>query len=309
MDKVLILLATYNGEKYIDVMINSVLNQDYSDIQLVLSDDGSKDATPDILERYAMENPEKVVHYKSGKRFGNAQAHFMHLLEQYHDAPYIMFCDQDDFWHSDKVSKTIAKMKEIEVEGLPAMVHTDLCVVDANLDVKDPSFLHFSKLNGNRLQLNKLLVQNVVTGCTMMINNVLADLSVKNIPQSGMLMHDWWLALIAAACGKTGFVDEATIDYRQHGNNVVGAKNATSFTYILKRFLNNDSKEAIKNTFIQAKTLYDTFGHLFDEEAKKVIGDYAKLSNKNFLSRRINYLSKGYLKSGFARKIGQMIWG
>lgn len=169
---VCILLATYNGEKYIGEMIDSILNQDYENFVIVLSDDASSDSTPEILEEYAQRYSQKVNLYHSGMHFGCAQKHFMHLLRQFSDYSHIMFCDQDDIWHKDKISKTMKKMVELEKDhdiSVPILVHTDLRVVDSNLNEIAPSFCKYSNLNGNRLAVNQLLVQNVVTGCTVMI--------------------------------------------------------------------------------------------------------------------------------------------
>ncbi len=310
MSTVLILLATYNGEKYIKEMVESVIAQDYTDWQLILSDDCSSDSTPAILDSYAENYPEKITHYKSGKRFGNAQNHFMHLLEQHHGAPYIMFCDQDDVWHSDKISKTLAKMKEIEKNiTVPAMVHTDLRVVDSNLNILDNSFMHFSKLDGNRTSLNQLLAQNVVTGCTMMINKALAKLAVRCIAKDGILMHDWWLALIASAYGQTGFLNEALIDYRQHNDNVVGAKNIRSVKYIFKKIKNDEAKKAIKQTFVQAKALYVCLGKNIEKKESEILNQYALLEQNSWFKRRYKYIKYRFFKCGAIRVIGQMIWG
>ena len=225
---VYILLAAYNGCAYIREQIDSLLLQDHTAIKIILSDDGSSDDTLKILNEYAQKYPEKILHYRSGVRFGCAQKHFMHLLGVFQDAPYLMFCDQDDVWHTDKVRKTLAKMQKLENgEMVPTMVHTDLRVVDGDLKEISPSFWKHSNLDGSRLALNQLLVQNVVTGCTMMINRPLAQLACRSVPQK-VLMHDWWLALLASACGRTGFLTEQTIDYRQHGNNSVGAKDVRS---------------------------------------------------------------------------------
>jgi len=309
MDRITVLLATYNGSKYIGQMIDSVLAQDYADFHLILSDDGSKDDTARILEEYACAHPDKITHYRSGMRFGNAQDHFMHLLQQFHNTPYIMFCDQDDYWHPDKMRKTLGKMKEIEKSDLPAMVHTDLQVVDGELKLMDPSFMHFSKLQGDRLALNQLLVHNVVTGCTMMLNRELAELACNHLPQGEILMHDWWLALIAAAMGTTGYLNEATIDYRQHGNNVVGAKNTRSAAYILKKIKNDGIRTAMAQTYAQAKVFDDCFGSMLDDKARKTVRSYATMANKNGFARRAGYISNGFLKCGIQRIVAQFIWG
>ena len=309
MDRITVLLATYNGSKYVRQMIDSVLAQDYDNFHIILSDDGSKDDTAEILESYACAHPDKITHYRSGMRFGNAQNHFMHLLMHFHDTPYIMFCDQDDFWHKDKISKTMQQMQKIEKDGKPAMVHTDLRVVDHTLAELDSSFMHFSKLRGDRLALNQLLVQNVVTGCTMMVNRQLAELACSHLPEDTILMHDWWLALIASAMGATGYLDEATIDYRQHGNNVVGAKNTRSVSYILKKIKNDGVRTAMAQTYAQAKIFVDCFGPMLDNNTLDTVQAFADMTKKNAIARRVAFIRHGFLKCGIQRIVAQFIWG
>ena len=125
--------------------------------RLILSDDG-EDTAP-ILQEYADKYPDKITHYRSGRRFGSAQKHFMHLLEQFGgQADYIMFSDQDDVWHPDKVRLTLRLMEQAETDpALPVLVHTDLRVVDGQLHEMDPSFQHYSGLDGHRLALEQLL--------------------------------------------------------------------------------------------------------------------------------------------------------
>lgn len=309
MGNVLILLATYNGEKYVKEMIDSIIAQDYTDWSLILSDDGSTDSSRDILDEYASKYPDKITHYRSGQKFGNAQSHFMHLLSTHRDAPYIMFCDQDDIWHSDKVSKTLKKMKEIEEPNTPCLVHTDLAVVDGELNEISNSFCKHSKLDGNRLKLNQLLVQNVVTGCTMMINKPLADLSCEKPLPKEALMHDGWIALICSVFGKSAFLDEPTIDYRQHGNNSVGAKNVTSLPYLIDRFKSKAMKNSLKNAAIQAKAFLDSFGDQILDEKRVVIEDFAKTADCSAFKRNRIYLKHRLFKCGAIRIIAQFIGG
>lgn len=310
MNTVLVLLAAYNGKKYIREMIDSVLQQDYDDFCLVLSDDGSSDNTVEILDEYELNNPGKVIHYKSGMRFGNAQNHFMHLLSQFHDAPYIMFCDQDDIWHSDKIRKTLCKMKEIENDSsVPTMVHTDLCVVDGELNVIDDSFMHFSKLDGNRMALNHLLMQNVVTGCTLMVNNSLAELSCSCTLPKEALMHDWWIAIICSVFGKSGFLDYATIDYRQHGNNSVGAKNVTSPSYLLTKLKSGAMKKSLRGAAEQAEAFLKCFGDAIPQDKKTIISDFAKTKDASIFKKDYIYLKHRLYKYGIIRVLAQFIGG
>ncbi len=306
---VLILLATYNGEKFVRQMVDSVLAQDFEDIKIILSDDGSKDSTPAILDEYAEKFPEKVTHYRSGLRFGCAQKHFMHLLKNFHNAPYIMFCDQDDVWHSDKISLTLNKMRQTEGDDkLPTLVHTDLRVVDSKLCEIAPSFCENSVIDGNRVALNQLLVQNVVTGCTVMINRALASIATsKEGGEDEMLMHDWWLAILAAAIGKVAFLNEATIDYRQHGNNSVGAKNVYSPSYLLARLKGKSMKKAMQDAARQSEAFLKVFaGHLTKDQAQ-MLEDFAKTQNLSVFKRNAIYRKYKLYKNGFIRVVAQFL--
>ena len=311
MEQIIILLAAYNGSRYVEEMIDSILAQDYTNWKLILSDDGSTDHTPEILESYETRFPEKILFYRSGMRFGNAQNHFMHLLKKFqNDAPYLMFADQDDVWHSDKVRKTYEMMKKTEKSPeIPTMVHTDLRVVNQELEELFPSFVEMSSIRGTRMELKHLLVQNVVTGCTMMVNRALAELACSSMPQGEILMHDWWLALLAAACGNTGFLNEATIDYRQHGGNSVGAKNTRSLKYIVSRLKTYDMAENMHHTFLQAKQFHKCFSEFLSEEQRFQVTLYAQLAERGRFARRWAYVRHGYWKCGLYRQIAQLVFG
>lgn len=305
---VTVLLAAYNGEAYIRQMIDSILCQDHRDIHIVLSDDHSTDATALILEQYARNHPDIITHYRSGLRFGCAQKHFMHLLSVYQDAPYIMFCDQDDVWHPDKVSKTLQRMREIETSAdMPALVHTDLRVVDHALHVICSSFCTHSGLDGSRLALNQLLVQNVVTGCTVMINRGLARLACRVPFCDAMLMHDWWLALLASACGTVSFLDEATIDYRQHGSNSVGAKNVRSASYLLHRLRSSSMRRSLQQAADQASAFLDAYSDTLRPDQIALLRAFIATKSQTPIRRDITYVKHGLLKSGTVRKLAQLL--
>lgn len=308
MANVLILMTTYNGEKYVREMVDSILCQDYADWHLILSDDASRDHTAEILAEYAEKMPDRITHYRSGLHFGNAQDHFMHLLKQFHDVPYIMFCDQDDIWHGDKIRKTLEKMKQIEEDpAIPAMVHTDLRVVDQDLKEIAPSFCRHSNLDGDRMALNQLLVQNVVTGCTMMLNRALAELACRDCKEDTVLMHDWWIALLAAAFGRTGFLPEATIDYRQHRNNSVGAKNVRSVGYLLERLWSHQMRRSLEDAALQAQALLECYADVFSREEQAMLGDFAGTKGKSVLYRDRVYIRHKLYKRGITRIVAQFL--
>lgn len=305
--KITVLLATYNGEKYVEEMIDSVLAQDYDNIELILSDDGSIDKTISILDIYAQKYPDKVKRYVSGQKFGSAQKHFMHLLKTFHDSPYVMFCDQDDFWHKDKVSKTLEKMQEIEKEGLPVLVHTDLRVVDAGLKEISPSFCKQMRLRGKETSFNRYLVQNFVTGCTMLMNRALVELAIKDYGEGTIQMHDWWIALIASAFGKIAFLNQPTIDYRQHGNNVVGAKDVGSVGFVKNSIKTKKMQKSILMALAQAKLFNELYKDYLSGKQLKTITAFISTENKCLLKRDYIYIRHKLLKRGFLRKVAQLM--
>lgn len=306
--QILILLAAYKGGRFIRPMVDSILAQDVGGWRLILSDDG-EDTAP-ILQEYADKYPDKITHYRSGRRFGSAQKHFMHLLEQFGgQADYIMFSDQDDVWHPDKVRLTLRLMEQAETDpSLPVLVHTDLRVVDGQLHEMDPSFQHYSGLDGHRLALEQLLVQNVVTGCTMMINRSLARLACRPVGEGDMLMHDWWLALIAAAMGRAVFLDRATIDYRQHGGNVVGAKDPRSAGYVLQKLKGGAVRRSLVDTARQAGAFLSCYRQELTPDQQALLADYAAAPEKGKLARLALYRRRGLWKYGLNRRIGQILW-
>lgn len=176
-ESVTILLATYNGEKYISHQLNSILSQSYTNWHLIIRDDVSKDNTPDIIEKYRELYPDKIeVLNNSGINKGSL-LNFGTLLQAAGNARYIMFCDQDDEWLINKIEVTFLKMRELEKKyGLsyPIMIYTNFQYVDEHLKIIRSK----AEFDVNRIKnfgFSHLLAQNPVYGCTGMINRSLAD--------------------------------------------------------------------------------------------------------------------------------------
>lgn len=182
---------------------------------------------------YTCQYPSKI-HVLTGKSNGNARENFFYLMENV-DSQYLMFADQDDFWKKDKVSITYSKMLALEkgdAKTLPLLAFSDLRVVDRNLKIISPRMSHYEGLKMDNIGFNRLMIQNIVTGCTVMINKKCKEMALKCTDRDDIIMHDWWCALIASYFGKMGYVDEDLILYRQHGVNSVGAKNIHSISYV-----------------------------------------------------------------------------
>ncbi|CUO43964.1 glycosyltransferase family 2 protein [Clostridium disporicum] len=227
-NKLKILMATYNGEKFIREQLNSILNQSYNDFELIIRDDGSKDRTVSIIQEYI--EKDNRVNLLVGKNLGQTQ-NFNALLREVQDAEYVMFADQDDVWMEDKVELSLQKIKNIEEEKgkeYPIMVYSNLRYVDEKLN-DIPNKLR----EINEESINTILGYNFVWGCTMLINNSLLRLSYP-IGKSAQ-NHDYWIALTCALNGVMYNLGRETLLYRQHSNNVTGGINNYSLISKLKR--------------------------------------------------------------------------
>lgn len=218
-----ILLATYNGEKFLASLLDSLLAQSIP-VYIVIRDDGSQDRTQEIIDKFISSHPGRIrqVPHDGGGR--GALKNFSKLLDLA-TADYVLLADQDDIWDFDKTAICLAEMQKTEKmlgNTIPVLVHSDLRVVDQDLNILAPSFFEFQGLDSKRIGLPDLLGQNVVTGCTVMLNRALYRLVIP-IPNNAV-MHDWWIALVAAARGCIRFIDRPTLSYRQHNNNTVGAQ-------------------------------------------------------------------------------------
>ena len=199
---VAILMATYNGERYITAQIRSIVDQSWPRWRLYIRDDGSQDGTAAIVSQFAEEFPDRISVFPSGGTRLGADGNFSYLLEHV-ESDYFMFCDQDDVWLPQKVEKSLQCMWALEANhgsAIPLLVHTDLRVVDTNLSELDSSVWHYGYHDpAFSQQLNRLLIQNMVFGCATLINARLKELATP-IPD-GVVQYDWWLALVSALFG------------------------------------------------------------------------------------------------------------
>jgi glycosyltransferase involved in cell wall biosynthesis len=227
-----ILLATYNGEKYIEELLNSITAQTYKNWKLIIHDDGSTDNTVKLIKKHSETYPEKITVIVDGLRFGSSEANFSHLMA-YAESDFFCFCDQDDVWYENKLELFVNTIEQFD-QSSPLLVYSDLEVVDSKLDLIAASMSASQKLTFKYCDtLQSLRFHNCVTGCAMLANKKAAELYGQ--PQvSHIRMHDWWLSANVAAYGKVIYLDKATIKYRQHGNNVLGFEKS-SFKVFFKK--------------------------------------------------------------------------
>lgn len=312
MDDIAILMATYNGERYLREQINSILKQSYNSWKLFIRDDGSKDKTIDILNEYAMQYKDKIVLINDIRLVGgNAKKNFATILNyvnQNYDFSYFMFSDQDDVWLEDKIKKSIELIKMHErIKKEPLLVHTDLKVVNEELEILGDSFFKYRALNEKKTDLNHLLVQNNVTGCTMLWNKELNDLI--NIMNDGVAMHDWWITLTATTFGKILFLNESTILYRQHHNNVVGATKVNSLGFIIKRLTGSAHvKETLDLSIKQSKEFLEYYRNDLNPSQIRILEIYSGLENQNKFKKIYIAIKNKFLKQGIIQIVGELLF-
>ena len=304
-DKIAILMATYNGEKYICQQIDSILSQTCTDWELYIHDDGSTDNTIAAVESYVEKYPDKI-HLIDGKSTGGAKYNFFYLFGQV-EAPYYMTCDQDDVWLDKKIELTYDKMLTIENKAdVPCLVYTELRVVDSELNTIADTMSGYQSLDCHKRTINQFILQNSVTGCTMMINRALRDKMLHITDIDNTIMHDWWAALVAAQFGKTAFIDEPTILYRQHGDNSLGALGINKLSYIVRRvWQKKQIQESMRLGRLQAREFAKTYNLPADSLAVR----YAALEGKSRLVRQRFYKENDMYKTGTMRRLGQAVWG
>jgi glycosyltransferase involved in cell wall biosynthesis len=302
---VLVLLASYNGEKYIREQLDSILNQTFSDLSIVISDDLSTDSTPAIIREYEEQYPGRVRSLRNSERSGSAQNNFFRLLKS-EAADYIMLCDQDDVWLPDKVEVTLREMKKLEAEwgeGVPLLVHGDLSVTDKEGGILHKSMAEYQKIAVHDNRFSHYLVENNITGNTVMINRVLLGF-LADVPKE-CVMHDWWLGLLASCFGRISYIDRPLVLYRQHGENQMGSKSGKE--QYAERIRNQDVvRENYRKMFVQAQMFLKLYGNEMSLDQREVLEHFIKLPEKNRAEKIYTIWKYKLMKSTLIRTLGQM---
>ena len=311
-----ILLAAYNGEKYIKKQIRSILANSEQDFHITVRDDGSSDRTAEIVQKLADKYPDKLTLVKDGKPTGSAAGNFMEMVRTLpEDTEYVMFADQDDIWSRYKIGDSLFLIKDMEQAygtEAPLLVHTDLMVVDENEQIISRSLIEYMQLP-YKDDLKHLLLQNSVTGCTILMNNALLKLLKRACDSDEIIIHDHYAAVLAAAFGHVGCVRIPTVKYRQHGDNEVGASDAKSLSYKMRR-LKRGKKEFANSMdagYKQAALLVSLYPEevaKMSEADRELLTGYAELIKKTHKERVKFFRKHEMYKRSFSRMIMQMIW-
>ena len=231
--KVSVALCTFNGERYLDDLLDSLCKQRLLPQELVVSDDCSSDSTLSILQDFQPRAP-FIVRILANKQRQGVIHNFETALSAC-SGEYIALCDQDDVWKPDKLEKLVTLVRQMEMEAGhgPYFAHTGVDLVDSHLNKMGVSFLEHQGLKPvDKHQYRTLVVQNYIPGCSTLFTRDLLELALP-IPEAAV-MHDWWLALIASIAGEIRYDPSGTVLYRQHEENLLGSESRFSMKTLRK---------------------------------------------------------------------------
>ncbi|MCL2471149.1 MAG: glycosyltransferase family 2 protein [Propionibacteriaceae bacterium] len=304
-----VLLATFNGAQYVAEQIDSLLNQTRPPDRILIHDDQSTDSTAEILDHYQQAHPNLIEVSVNDVNSGNAGRNFMAMMTTERN-DYVMLCDQDDVWLPDKIEVTSARMAQMEAQwgtSVPCLVHTDLTVVDEDLTPTGDSFRASTFANYDRTGLQDQIIQNTATGCTIMYNRALAE-RITQVP-AHMVMHDWWISLIAAAFGHIGHIDDCTVLYRQHGANQIGVADMRTLRYKLGRLFTPDQVRAdIAKTYPQAQEFRTLFATSLHPDQIRLLDSYCAIPHLNKVQKIATVARLGVWKTGFSRNVAYLLF-
>lgn len=299
-----ILLATYNGEAFLSQMIESIQAQDLASWRLLISDDGSSDATVAIASRLASNDP-RIVLVETGRHHRGVVGNFFSLLPR-STASYVAFCDQDDVWLPNKLSTLAATLGDPEVATL---AFSDLRVVDQDLATIADSFMRYGSFVPSRTELRNLLPANIAPGCSMAFTRALLERARMPRQLEDVCMHDWWLMLLAAALGTVSYVAQPLALYRQHARNAAGAPR-----FSISDFRSGLARKALvrravgtRRSQLQARLFADTMRGALDARAQELCDAYGSLASSGPLAALGTLAHHGLWMGNVRARLGQVL--
>ena len=306
-----VLLACYHGGPYLSRQLATLRGQDDPCLSVLMQDDGSSDDTASLLREVAGEDGRFHLAGENGRHLG-AVGNFWSLLRQ-SDGELIALCDQDDEWAPSRLSRCREALERAEAlygADTPLLVHSDCRLIDGDGALLAESFFRRQGWDPDATTLPRLLVQNNVTGCTLMMNAPLRRQALQHGDPGRMYMHDWFLALTAAAFGRIVFIPEPLVSYRQHGSNVMGASAAGQVrrgVRALSQWVKG--KARITLTYDHTRAFREACGDALPDVARRCIDGYLATQPMGKLRRVLAVRRGGYTMQSPVTRAGQLLFG
>ncbi|EKE02087.1 MAG: glycosyl transferase, group 2 family protein [uncultured bacterium] len=273
-DLVSIAMATYNGESYLREQLDSIFNQTYKNIEVVVTDDCSTDNTIAILDEYSQKY--NLKYYINERNLGFIK-NFERVLPLC-NGNYIALSDQDDIWLPEKLEILMSQIRDY------TLVCSDATLINTKGSIINESFRDYSNLNTNTAKPFRTLVfSNYVTGCTCLFKKELLNNAIP-VPDD-VLFHDWWFGVVASTINGIKYIDKPLILYRQHSKNFIGANRYKKNSFFKRLALSIISlsykkRKVHKKSYLQIK-----------KNLKIILnsGLYLDKDNKDFIEKTLKY--------------------
>lgn len=307
----LILLAVCNGCRHLPELLSSLQAQTDPYFSVLMQDDGSEDGSPALLQDIAARDPRFTFGVEQGRHLG-AAGNFLSLLRQAR-ADYVFFCDQDDIWEPAKVETLMREMDRMETEygrETPLLVHSDCSLIDESGEEISGSFFAHQGWDPAAVTLPRLLVQNNVTGCTLVMNAPLAKLVAENAKAKELFMHDWFIALTAASFGRIAFIAQPLTRYRQHDGNAIGASKQPLPVRALAALANRSkAKRRILLTYTHTQVFRKLYEGKLPQGALNVVDRYLATRRMWKIPRVLAVRRMGCVMQSPLTRLGQILFG
>lgn len=296
MEKISVVLATYNGSEFLKKQVDSILNQDYPIDEIVVMDDNSTDNTKEILQNYSEQFPGKFNIHHNEKRLGPTEN--FRVGASFCKNDFVAFADQDDIWLNEKISAQVKEIKWMEAKfpNLPLVVFHDLTLIDRDEQILDTSFWNYRKFKPNAIGFKEILAGNVITGCTVLMNRKMLDEFVK-MSSDKVILHDYWIALLGYGLFKYSALEKPLMLYRNHGNSVTDKKKGNIIDWLgsqMKEIL-NQNKQFLKVNIEQAKEFKTKYYDKLSEKNKVALDNFINIESKGVLARKL-WMKKNLLR-------------
>ncbi len=279
-------MTTFNGARYLEEQVHSILNQTNPPIEIIISDDCSTDDTVQVIEKLKKQYP--VIKYVVNEERLGVINNFKKAVSLTGDSDFIALSDQDDTWMPEKLQKLSERLAVINKADKPCMVYSDMVVIDDHKMIRNTSFWNELGQDGYRHCFETLLFGNFVTGCTILMNRKMREY-FSEMPDH-VFMHDAWLSLIAYALGTADEIREPLVKYRSHETNLVFSKNAYKKKTRIQRWLDHLKRVFVQNDFLVkqinlVEMFSEQYGHLLTLEQAGQVKIFLQLKNKSYLRK------------------------
>lgn len=302
-----ILLATYNGARFVEQQIESILRQTHTDWRLLVRDDGSTDATVAICEHLRLKDS-RISLVEDGLGHVGLVQNFGRLVAQ-SSAPYVMYCDQDDVWLPQKLEiqgHAIRKLEDAYGARMPLALFTDAHVVDSELRPIAPSLLaYINRPASDPVSVRSLCLQANCYGCTMVFNRSLAEL-IGSFPP-GAISHDWWSGLAAAVFGRLAYLDVPLVRHRRHSSNASATQQQSWWRYLRQVPSLAAHRRWLQKVYGQWAAFNQRYSAQMNENQRCLFRELASVQHSGWLRRRHVLLRHRLWLTGAGRNLALLL--